>query len=73
MLEDEKTQRHELDTERAAIEQINARVKQGAIFSGGDNGVFPETTRIEPCIRAITALTQLLLQDAPLHKFDQPR
>jgi hypothetical protein len=72
MLEDEKTQRHELETERAAIEQVNARVKQWAIFRGGYRGVFPDTRWIEPSIRAITALTQLLMLDAPLHKADTP-
>ena len=70
MLEDEKTQRHELESERAAIEQVNARVKQWSLFKGGYRGDFPDTTWIEPCIRAITALTQLLLQDAPLRKAD---
>ena len=68
MLEDPSTQRHELQSVRAAIEQVNARVKQWAIFRLGWRGAYPETTSIEPCVRAITALTQLLMKDAPLRK-----
>jgi hypothetical protein len=68
MLEDERTQRHELQSARAAIEQVNARVKQWAIFRVGWRGAHPETTTIEPCVRAIVALTQLLMEDAPLRK-----
>jgi hypothetical protein len=70
MLENESTQRHELQRERAAIEHVNARVKQWAIFREQWRGAYPQTTSIEPCVRAIVALTQLLLQDAPLHKSD---
>ena len=67
-LEDESTQRHELQTERAAIEQVNSRVKQWAIFRDPWRGHYSQTDAIEPCVRAIVALTQLLMQDAPLHK-----
>ena len=70
MLENEYTQRHELESERAAIEQMNSRVKQWAIFKGGYRGLFPDTAWIEPCVRAICALSQLLLRDAPLHETD---
>ena len=71
MLEDESTQRHELQSERAAIEQVNARVKQWAIFKEQWRGDCPQTISIEPCVRAICALSQLLLHDAPLHKSDR--
>jgi hypothetical protein len=70
MLDDESTQRHELESERAAIEQVNSRVKQFAIFRDPWRGLYPQTKAIEPCVRAIAALTQLLMQNAPLHKAD---
>jgi hypothetical protein len=71
MLEDEWTKRHELESERAAIEQVNARVKQWAIFGERWRGDDTTTEHIDHCVRAICALAQRLLEDAPLHKTDR--
>jgi hypothetical protein len=67
-LEEEKDKRHELESERAAIENINQRVKQWHIISGVYRGEHHYTSFIDPVIRTVCALTNLLLQKHPLRK-----
>ena len=67
-LEGERTQCHEFQTDRAAIEQVNSQVKQWAVFRERWRGAYPKTNAIEPCVRAIIALTQIIMLGAPLHK-----
>ena len=67
-LEDERTQRHELETQRACIEQVNKRLKDWAIIRQTWRGTYPDTTHIDPIIRSVCALTQLTFDDQPLYK-----
>ena len=68
MLEDERTQRHELETQRACIEQINKRLKDWAIIDRPWRGTYPDMSHIDPIIRVVCALTQLSFDDHPLYK-----
>jgi hypothetical protein len=67
-LEDERTKRHELETERAAIENINMRIKQWHIICDTYRGEYHDTREIDPIIRVVCTLTQLSLQKHPLRK-----
>jgi hypothetical protein len=67
-LEEDKVKRHELESERAAIENINQRVKQWHIISGVYRGEHHYTSFIDHVIRTVCALTNLLLQKHPLRK-----
>ena len=67
-LEEEKDKRHELESERSAIENINQRVKQWHIIGGVYRGEHHYTSFIDPVIRTVCALTNLLLQKHPLRK-----
>jgi hypothetical protein len=59
---------HELESERSAIENINQRLKQWHIISGVYRGERQHTADIDPIIRTVCALTNLLLQKHPLRK-----
>jgi hypothetical protein len=67
-LEEETVKRHELESERAAIENINQRVKQWHIISGVYRGENHCTSFIDPVIRVVCALTNLVLEKHPLRK-----
>ena len=67
-LEDERTKRHELESERAAIENINERLKQWHIISDAYRGQYPNTDLIDPIVRVVCALTNLILVKHPLRK-----
>jgi hypothetical protein len=56
-LEEEKGERHELESERSAIENINQRVKQWHIFGGVYRGKHHYTSFIDPVIRTVCTLT----------------
>lgn len=65
-LEDEREKRHELETERAAIENINKRVKEWQIISGQFRGEHAEVDFINAVIRVICALTNRILVEHPI-------
>jgi len=69
-LEDERTKRHELESERAAIENINEneRLKQWHIISDAYRGQYPNTDLIDPIVRVVCALTNLILAKHPIRK-----
>jgi DDE superfamily endonuclease len=67
-LEDERTKRHELETERAAIENINKRLKDWEIIRGRYRGGYDNTEYIDPIIRVVCALAELIMQTHPLRK-----
>jgi hypothetical protein len=67
-LEDERTKRHELESERAAIENINERLKQWHIISDAYRGQYPNTDLIDPIVRVVCALTNLILVKHPIRK-----
>jgi hypothetical protein len=65
-LEDESTKRHELQSERAAIEQINARFKQWAIVKGVYRGEWGDAPLINSIVRTVCALSNLVMEDHPV-------
>ena len=67
-LEETKVKEHELESERSAVENINQRVKQWHIISGVYRGEHHYTSFIDHVIRAVCALTNLLLKKHPLRK-----
>jgi hypothetical protein len=67
-LEDERVRRHELESERSAIENINARLKQWAIITAVHRGQHDHTTFIDPVIRVVCALSNLVLREHPLRQ-----
>ena len=66
MLEDESTQRHELQSERAAIEQINARFKQWGIVAGVYRGEWGDKPFVNSMVRTVCALSNLIMKDYPV-------
>ena len=67
-LESEKDRKHELETERAAIENINGRVKEwkiiGSVYRGGSH----HHTFIDRVIRVVCALTNLIMREHPIRQ-----
>ena len=66
LLEDEKTKRHELESERAAVEQANARFKQWEIVRGVYRGEWGDVKFMNAMVRTVCALTNLVMKDYPL-------
>ena len=67
-LESERELRHELESERAAIENINERVKEWKIVAGVYRGEYGDMHALEPIVRVVSALTNLVLLEHPLRK-----
>jgi hypothetical protein len=67
-LEDESTKRHELETERAAVENINSRVKQWHVLDRQWRGEYGEVELMDVIVRVCCALTNLTLDEHPLRK-----
>ena len=65
-LESESTKRHELESERAAIEQINSRFKQWEIVEGVYRGEWGDVAFMNAMVRAVCALTNLIMKDHPV-------
>jgi hypothetical protein len=65
-LEDESTKRHELESERAAVEQANARFKQWQIVKGVYRGEWGDETFMNSMVRTVCALSNLVMKDSPL-------
>jgi hypothetical protein len=67
-LEEEKDKRHELESERAAIENINERLKEwkiiGSVYRGGNQ----HHSFMDAVIRVVCALTNLIMRDHPIRK-----
>jgi hypothetical protein len=62
----EREKRHELETERAAIENINKRVKEWHIISGQFRGEHSGLDFINAVIRIVCALTNRILVEHPI-------
>jgi hypothetical protein len=67
-LESEGELRHELESERAAIENINERVKEWKIVAGVYRGEYGDMHTLEHIVRVVSALTNLVLLEHPLRK-----
>ena len=67
-LEDESTRRHELESERAAIENFNSRLKQWAIIRGPVRLDQWDVESFDPVFRVVSALTNLILAEHPLRR-----
>jgi hypothetical protein len=67
-LEDERIKRHELETERAAIENINKRVKEWEIISGQYRGGYSFHSFIDAVIRVVCALTNRIFMEHPIRE-----
>jgi len=65
-LQTEKQRRHELESERAAVETINKRFKQWHIVGRGWNQEYEDRTLINKVVRVISALANLTLDDHPI-------
>ena len=65
-LEDEKQRGHELQRERAAIENINQRVKQWAIANEVWTGDREPALFMDAAMRVVCALVNVILQSHPL-------
>ena len=65
-LEEDRIKRHELETERAAIENINSRVKEWHIISGQYRGGHSFHSFIDAVIRVVCALTNRILVEHPI-------
>jgi len=65
-LEDEKQRNHELETERAAIENMNQRVKQWAVASEVWEGTRQPELFVDSVMRVVCALTNVILCTHPL-------
>ncbi len=65
-LEDEKQRNHELETERAAVEYINQRVKQWAVAKEVWDGIRQPDLFCDSVMRVVCALTNVILRTHPL-------
>ena len=65
-LEDEKQRGRELQSERAAIENINERVKQWAVASEVWDGIRQPEVLMDSAMRVVCALTNVILRAHPL-------
>ena len=65
-LEDEKQRGHELQTERAAIENINQRVKQWAVAKEVWDGNREPAEFFDSIMRVVCALANVILRTHPL-------
>ena len=66
MLQDEKERRHELESKRAAIENINSRVKQWNIIRYVWEQDYSDYTFINKVVRVVCALVNLTLETHPI-------
>ena len=65
-LEDEKQRGHELQTERAAVENINRRVKEWAVAKEVWDGTREPELFFDSVMRVVCALTNVILRTHPL-------
>jgi len=65
-LEDEKQRGHELQTERAAIENINQRVKQWAVATEVWDGIRQPELFFDSVLHVVCALVNVILRTHPL-------
>ena len=72
-LEDEKQRNHELETERAAVENINQRVKQWAVAKEVWDGIRQPDLFFDSVMRVVCAWTNVILRTHPLRAREHPR
>jgi hypothetical protein len=72
-LEDEKQRGHELQTERAAIENINQRVKQWAVANEVWTGIRQPELFVDEVMRVVCALANVILRTHPLRAGEHPK
>ena len=72
-LEDEKQRNHELETERAAVENMNQRVKQWAVAKEVWDGIRQPDLFFDSVMRVVCALTNVILRTHPLRAREHPR
>lgn len=65
-LEEEKQRGHELQHERAAVENINQRVKQWAVATEVWTGTRDPHLFLDQVMRVVCALTNVILRTHPL-------
>jgi hypothetical protein len=65
-LEEEDIKKHELESERSAIENINARIKEWRIISAPHRGGHDFHCFIDQVIRVVCALTNRVLAEHPI-------
>ena len=71
-LEDEKQRDHELQVERAAIENINQRVKQWAVADEVWDGLREPEVFFDSVMRVVCALVNFILRTHPLRAREHP-
>lgn len=71
-LQDETTRKHELESERAAIENINERVKEWSICRYAWEQKYDDFTFINKVVQVVCALVNLILDKHPIRHDRQP-
>ena len=71
-LEDEKQRGHELQRERAAVENIDRRVKEWAIATRVWDGIRQPEVLMDSAMRVVCALATVILQTHPLRAREHP-
>ena len=72
LLEDEKQRGHELQHERAAVENINQRVKQWAVARDVWTGTRDPHLFFDRVMRVVCALTNVIIRTHPLRAREHP-
>jgi len=67
-LQDTRSTDHELESERAAIENINARLKQWAVVREVWRGLYSTDGFINAMVRVVCALTNLTFREHPIRR-----
>ena len=65
-LENESTRRHELESERAAVETINQRFKQWAVVGRGWKSHYEDLTYVNKVVHVLCALVNVTLEEHPI-------
>lgn len=71
LLQDDRVRKHELETERSAIENINERVKQWWIIRYAWEQTYEDYTFINKVVHIVCALVNLTLEEHPI-RHDRP-
>lgn len=71
-LQDEKARKHELESERAAIENINSRVKQWNVIKHIWEQDYDNFTLINKIVHVVCAIVNLIFQTRPIRHNRQP-
>ena len=72
-LQEEKQKGHELQSERAAIENINQRVKQWAVAREVWDGIRQPELFFDQVMRVVCALANVIIRTRPLRSREHPK